>query len=187
MPEDKDILCAKCLTLDYYFDHAKSLYLYEDPLKEMIIKTKYYNNLFYFPALTDLLNEDYPLLNERYDLIIPVPLHESRLKKRGFNQSAILAKSISKKTKIKVKSDILKRVKNTPFQSSLSYKERLENIKKNTFDIDLKKGELASMSILLVDDVITTGITVSFCSRILKEKGNAGSVDVLSLARTIKE
>ncbi len=118
------------------------------------------------------------------DLIIPVPLHFLKTIKRGYNQAEHLAKGfiVEKKPLIPIRSDILKRRKNTKSQTALSRKKRLRNMT-NAFFIPTSKQILVkNKNILIVDDVITTGATTKHCSLVLRQAG-ANRIRILSLAR----
>jgi len=113
------------------------------------------------------------------DAVIPVPLSPGALKDRGFNQSLLVAHELSKRKKIPLLIDALRKVADTRPQVGLSAKERAANVKKAFF---CNRKLAGSMNILLIDDVMTTGATVNACSRELLRSG-AGSVSVLTLAR----
>ncbi len=114
------------------------------------------------------------------DMLVPVPLHLRRLQERGFNQSLLLARVISRVHKIPVEFNVLERIRYTQPQTQLSGSERERNmrgafrVRKNLFP--------AGNNILLIDDVFTSGATVGECARVLKEAG-ARQVQVLTLAR----
>lgn len=104
-------------------------------------------------------------------VLIPVPLHPVKQLERGFNQSALLARSLGKLLKIEVVDGVLKRVRETPSQTKLKGKEREKNVR-GAFGLDKKKGTLfRRKDIILVDDVFTTGATLRECSRVLKRAG----------------
>ncbi len=114
------------------------------------------------------------------DLIVPVPLHSVKLREREFNQAELLARQIKAGFDISISSNNLKKVKFGPPQTALGRHERLSN-PKGTFKAR-RPSSLRRRSILLVDDVFTTGSTADECSRVLLEAG-ARKVDVLTLAR----
>jgi len=116
------------------------------------------------------------------DLIIPVPLHKNDLKKRGFNQSLLLGKVIGDYFSIPVGENVLIKKKITPFQVNLSKKEREKNILK-AFSVE-KPEEINGKSIMILDDVFTTGATVEECAKELI-KSRAKNIFVLTLARTV--
>jgi ComF family protein len=116
------------------------------------------------------------------DLIIPVPLHPKRLRWRGFNQSLLLARQVSRMYEVPVDPFLLYRSRETPPQTQLTEEERRKNVR-GAFAMDAAKP-LKGKSVLLVDDVYTSGATVNECSRVLV-RGGAKTVHVLTLARTI--
>jgi len=119
-------------------------------------------------------------------LVVPVPLHWSRLLKRRYNQSALLAKSIAQKMDLSWCPDALVRVKRTPSLGGLGHKERAK-ILNNTIRPHPKRGvRLADKPVLLIDDVMTSGATLAACTRACHAAGS-GPVRVLTLARAVKE
>ena len=125
----------------------------------------------------------YPAFNiEEYSLIIPAPLHPKRLRERGFNQSVILALALSKRFSIPMDFTTLRRHIHTKPQIALGKKKREANVR-GAFMV--ASGEkIRGKSIILVDDVYTTGSTVKECARVLT-KGKVAKVAVLTLARTV--
>jgi len=103
------------------------------------------------------------------DLLLPIPLHHLKKAERGYNQSFYLAKGISFVSGIPVKQNIIKRKRFTPSQTQLNLEQRKENVER-AFSIN-KKNLLNDKNIILIDDVITTGSTISECGKILKEAG----------------
>jgi ComF family protein len=116
------------------------------------------------------------------NLIVPVPLHPRRLRWRGFNQSLLLARQVSRKYDVPVDPFLLDRRRETLTQTELTEEERRRNVR-GAFETDPKKS-LKGRRVLLVDDVYTSGATVNECSRVLMRAG-AREVTVLTLARTI--
>lgn len=137
---------------------------YNDAAAEAVHRFKYYGcrylgkNLASFMTLPKEWNAD---------VIIPVPLHPVRLKERGYNQSLILARELGRRYGIPVRDDLLKRIKNTLMQSMTSREERHANVK----DAFRASGRCGGLSIILVDDVITSGSTAEECARALKAVG----------------
>lgn len=117
-------------------------------------------------------------------LILPVPLHIRRLRERGFNQSAFLARSMGRGLHLPVRFDVLDRKCWTEPQTRLSREERLQNVK-DAFVV-LKPGAVAERSVLLIDDVYTTGTTLSECARTLKEAG-AAEVHAVTVTRALTD
>ncbi|MBE0480641.1 MAG: ComF family protein [Dehalococcoidia bacterium] len=114
-----------------------------------------------------------------YEIIVPVPLHPRRMRQRGYNQAALLAREAAKATGLPVMEDLLRRVKDTAAQArSASAAERRRNVR-NAFECP---RQLDGDSILLIDDVCTTGATLDSCASALKKAG-AGPVWGLTIAR----
>jgi ComF family protein len=122
-----------------------------------------------------------PPLDE-IDLIIPVPLHAERLREREFNQSLLLADRIGRHLNIPVSCTALTRIAPAPPQTTLSRKERLNNLRQ-AFSVP-RPESIAGQRILLIDDVFTTGTTVNACAKTLRKAGSA-HVFVLTLGRTV--
>ncbi len=190
-PLDEYHLCDRCIReikkspKPYYkrFGELKvySACLYEGILKELIHMFKYNKKLYLSKILSKILidfeKENAGVTND-LDLIIPVPLHPTKAMFREFNQSKILASSLSREFGIPA-SDVLTKVKRTKPQSDLKKDERLLNLK-GVFKIkDLTK--VAGKAMLIIDDVLTTGSTLGECSKILMDAG-AGKVQALTLA-----
>jgi ComF family protein len=113
-------------------------------------------------------------------VLIPIPLSKERLALRGFNQSLILAQHLSPQ---KTQSQTLLRLKNTAPQSSLKRSQRLTNLTDAFAVAPLKAAQLRGKNILLIDDVMTSGATLNFAARVLKQAG-ASHVGALVLAKT---
>ena len=150
--------------------------LYEGVLAEAINQLKFYGVKRLSKPLGRLLhNLDLP----ETDGIVSVPLNTKNLRERGFNQSLLMARVISKNIRVPLLMDALLKKRETPPQIGLSAKERLLNLK-NAFEV---KGNIKGLRLLLVDDVMTTGATVTECSKVLIKAG-AKEVVVLTLARS---
>lgn len=171
-------LCIDCRTIKHYFDRAFSAVEYRDIVKSALIKYKFFRQKKVFNSLAAIALSK-ALEIGKIDLILPVPLHKDRMLQRGFNQSEEIARFIAKKIGVELNTTSLIRVKNTKSQSTLSRHERLNNLKK-AFK-SYPKNQIAGKTLLLVDDVYTTGSTVSECARVLKEAG-AEKVYVLTVA-----
>ena len=121
----------------------------------------------------------------KVDLIIPVPLHKTKLRLRRYNQAALLADALSKISGIRAYLNLLQRNQKTGVQGGKKRGERFSNVK-NAFEIDPKlQTVLKRKNVLLIDDVLTTGATLSSCARILKKSG-AANVFALTLCRVVK-
>lgn len=178
-------LCGDCMRKKRYFTIARAVGVYEGTLKKAIHQWKYEGKDSLTPFFVDwIIGGIYRYWpSPFFDLLIPVPLHKSRLRHRGFNQALLLVKQLSKITRIPYAKKLL--VKNRPSipQVDLSVSEREKGLAGNFWVV--KKEDIKGKRILLIDDVYTTGATVNECSKTLIMAG-AKSVDVLTLAHTIK-
>lgn len=185
-----DHTCGPCLQRTPYFIGARAWACYpreeieEHPLRQVVQKFKYGRRVSLGKPLGRLLAygcQEF-LSACPADLIVPVPLHPKRLRWRGFNQSVLLARQVSHIYNIKLDSFALRRLRETPPQTQLNEDERRRNMR-GAFAIDPERP-ITGKTILLVDDVYTSGATVNECSRTLKKHG-AKAVYVLTLARAV--
>jgi ComF family protein len=116
------------------------------------------------------------------DLIVPIPLHKTRLRQRGFNQALLLASGIGKRFHIPLSYDNLVRLRATRPQVELSGEERIKNVA-GAFSL-VRPRDVRSKTIILVDDVFTTGATMNECAAVLKDAG-AAHVMALTVARAV--
>jgi ComF family protein len=151
---------------------------YKGPIKDAIHLLKYRFVSDLVDSLTDVYIKYYPKNLYKLDCLVPVPLHKKREKERGFNQSVLLAKSLSKKLNLPVL-NILIRTRYTKPQVDLTGKDRRSNLQ-NVF-LPLADAKVREKSIGLVDDVATTRTTLLECAKVLKKQG-AESVIGLVLA-----
>lgn len=174
-------LCSLCLTNIWHFSQARALILYEDPVRQAIHSFKYSGKmaaLHTFGLLyqaNQRIQKDHPP-----DLILPVPLHGKRLRERGFNQALLLAQAFFPLHRPRIRPDILMRTRATTPQTGLSGDDRRRNVRK-AFEVR-ERQHLAGKTVLLVDDVFTTGTTVNECAKVLRQAGCL-EVRVLTLAR----
>lgn len=154
-----------------YCDEVLCICEYSKSVKEMIAKFKFSNKPSYYRILGKLLAKKIKEMtnHDRFDIIIGVPLSKNKLIQRGYNQSQLIASTLSKEIKIPEKSKLLSRVRDTGSQSHLAKRERYLNVK-NAFRVS-NVDEIFGKSIILLDDVLTTGNTVNECCRVLKEAG----------------
>jgi len=178
----EDHLCSDCITEERYFNRARALGPYEGLILEAISRFKYHGVSRLALPLGHLLAEyqDADFALSEFDLVLPVPLHPKRLRQRGFNQSLLLARRISRRRSIPLDFTALLRIHHTQPQTRLSGPERQKNIR-GAFVVE-RPERVTGKKILLIDDVFTTGATVQECSKVLLQAG-ASQVDVLTLAR----
>lgn len=171
-----------CKNVKLMFDGIYAVNRYAGAIRNLIKRFKYNGIESLSVPLGNILIEGTKgcdILNE-IDIIAPVPLFWRKRVKRGFNQSAILAKRLAKHYSIPLSIGNLYRTRNTATQTQLSRTERLDNVE-DAFAVK-KPEKFDDRTILLVDDVMTTGITASECAYELKESG-AKKVFVIILAR----
>ncbi len=175
-------LCSDCRKHDHSFEMSRSVFVYDGTVKKGIYLFKYYNKPYFYRFFGMCLVEFMKDTNYcGFGLVVPVPLHHSKLRKRGYNQSDLLARYISNNTDIPY-GDVLKRIKKTPKQSQMTKEERRKNLK-DAFDVKKSKTKsLTGKAVLLVDDVYTTGSTADECSKTLIKYG-ASKVYVITIAR----
>ncbi len=173
--------CGACRQRPPAFTKAWSLYAYQSPLKEALTLLKYRGKVTLAHPLSRLLIQHLPLLPS-VDMIMPVPLHAQRLREREFNQSALLAKPLSQHLGLPLVLGQLIRIRQTVPQTSLTKKERLLNLRK-AFAVP-QPETIRGKTILLVDDVMTTGTTIHECANTLLKAGS-GQVYGLTLARMV--
>jgi ComF family protein len=181
-------LCPACQETRPHFTKAAAYGAYDGGLRELIHLLKYERVEPAAVVLGRMLGEAIQNLNIRADsiLVIPVPLHSSKRRERGFNQSELIARAALKRNAFpcEMGADVLERTRPTVSQIGLTRPQRVENIR-GAFRVR-HPSRVSGRNVVLVDDVLTTGTTVSECARILRKAG-AEKVWVATVARTLKE
>jgi ComF family protein len=175
-------ICLDCIKKSLYFDRAFSPYIYDGVIKELIHKFKYENKDYLGTLLSDLMIEfinEYNLPLEFMDLIIPIPLHKTKLREREFNQAEILGDFIARRFNKLTLNNCLLRHRQTKTQTELEKSKRLINVK-DSFLVN-QEDRVKNKNILLIDDVLTTAATCSEAAYTLKKAG-ANIIFVLTLA-----
>ena len=178
-------VCLFCKNSKRYFDIARAPFVYKDGVANAIKSFKYKNRRYLAKTFAHFLAIEFYKNDFKPDLIIPIPLHEKRYKKRGYNQSELLAVELSKIIDVKVDTKAFQKIKHTEFQTNLNYEERQENLKESFAVVD--KDVLKNKSILLIDDVFTTGATLKTASKCLKTNGKVKKIFCLTVAHRILE
>jgi len=180
--EGEDLLCDSCITFPPAWDRGAAAVLYNAGGRRMVLALKHGDRLDLAPALARWMLTPAKHLLKRADIIAPVPLHRWRLLKRKFNQSAELARHLARTSGQQCLPDLLTRHRKTPSQDGLRRAARMEN-QRGAFRITKRHAAtIKGKSVLLVDDVMTTGATLSACAEALFDTG-AKNVDVVVLAR----
>ena len=174
-------LCDHCKTFDYSFQQNKSFCYYEKVSAKIVKGLKYGHRKFYAKHVAEMMTENKDYF-EDVDIITFVPINKRRMKERGFNQAEEIAREISLILNKPVDCLILKS-DSAKHQAGLSQKERLENLK-GTFSVDeANKNKIKGKTILIVDDVFTTGATLSECANVIK-KFKPIKIKTLTFAKT---
>jgi len=174
--------CANCADLKLQFVSARAATVFSGLVKEVIHRYKYGRQEWFEPFLAELLIEPAlpDLAQHPVELIVPIPLHRRKLRHRGFNQAEHLASRLSSAAHIPLDTTLLKRVRETDSQARLDRDDREANVK-NAFEYR-DVPPLNGQTVLLIDDVLTTGLTASACARELLQNG-AREVRVWTVAR----
>ena len=177
LPTWDGAICGHCLKSPPHFKRTLAVYSYAFPLDKLILALKYASKFHLAKSLGDKLAKCVCILP---DCLVAMPLHPSRLRERGFNQSLQLARSIGQQLDLPVQPFSCQRIRDTPSQSSLPWKERGKNMRK-AFSCE---GDVAGKHVAIVDDVMTTGATVNELALALLNAG-ASEVSVWVVARTL--
>jgi ComF family protein len=190
--EGEDHVCEACIRSKRLFGIARASGIYDKALMAVIHSFKYGEKVQLSHPLSVLLLATflYYWKHRSIDLIVPVPLNKKRFRKRGFNQAYLLIKdweTIMRRVDfpmqyVKINRHVLERTRATLPQTGLGRKDRMSNVKK-AFALSMPEA-VKDRRVLVIDDVYTTGATVSECARVLL-KGGATEVDILTLARTM--
>ena len=170
--------CGACLAAPPRFDRLIAPFVYAFPIDALIHALKYGRRLIAGQPLAEALAAT---VDERADLIVPMPLSAARLRERGFNQAHEIARQVARATQIDVAIDLCRRVLEKPPQAMLPWKARARNVR-GAFVCD---RDLQGARIAVVDDVVTTGATLNEIARVLKRAG-AAHVSGWSVARAVR-
>ena len=174
----ENVLCGRCLKKKPYFDDSRSIFSFEKGIIGLIHKLKFHDKLAISRLLGYWLANTVVTKMEKPDCLLPVPLHNKRMKQRGFNQSIEISRALKKAWEIPLEMDMVRRVRETQSQTGLDVKQRKKNMK-GAFEV---LGVINYQHVAIVDDVVTTGSTVNELARILKRNG-VKKVSIYSVAR----
>lgn len=173
--------CGECQKTPPAFDYVHTLYRYQPPVDQLVQHLKYNGKLHLARMFGEHLREaagSWIRESGKPDLIVPVPLHRSRIRKRGFNQSIEIARASARFIGVRLEVDAIARTRKTSSQSELSLQQRKQNVR-GAFTTS---ASLEGLSVVVVDDVITSGHTVNELAHTLKRAG-AARVGVWGIAR----
>lgn len=170
--------CGRCLTKPPHYDATIACFTYDFPADKLVQSFKYAHRLALGSWFGQQLAASAAACSA--DLIVPLPLHPLRLRERGFNQALELARPISTAHGWPIDAHTCSRIRHTPAQAELPWRERVKNIRGAFYCA----GDLSGKRIVLVDDVMTTGASLDECARTLKLHG-AARVTLLVVARAL--
>jgi ComF family protein len=175
-------LCGACIEARPVFIEARAALSYDDESRAVILPFKSADRTDFTPAFARMMLGAGGALLQKSDVIVPVPLHFSRLFARRYNQAALLALSLAKAVKKPARLSALIRTRRTPSQGVLHRSERQRNVARAFAVPGSQKKHIEGRAVLLIDDVLTTGATANACAKALLSAG-AKEVRVLALAR----
>lgn len=180
-----DALCGACARERPLFDRARAAFRYDEDSKDLILRFKHADRTDSAPAFARWMMRAGDALVTEADLVAAVPLHWLRLFMRRYNQASLLASALGRLAGKPAVNDLLVRRKRTPSQGGLGAAARRRNVA-GAFAIHPRhRARVDGKRVLLVDDVLTTGATVSACASVLLRAG-AQAVDVLTLSRVVR-
>ena len=174
--------CAVCLARPPRIARTRAAVAYDEVSRGLALRLKYGRKIAIAKTMARYMA---PLIGAQPEgaLLVPVPLHRSRLWQRGFNQSAIVARELSRQTGLESNVTLLKRIKRTPPLKGLSLQQR-RRVVAGAFKVH-DRSALDGRTVVLVDDVLTTGSTANACARVLRRAG-AARVELISWARVVR-
>lgn len=175
--------CGACLTDPPRFDRARAAVAYGEVPRKVVLKLKYGGRPGIAETMARLIERHLPAGGDA--LLAPVPLHRWRIWSRGYNQAALIATALAKRSAMPAMPDLIERTKRTPYLRGMGPRERRETVRGAFRVADRHRSAVKGKHILLVDDVYTTGATADACARALKKAG-AKEVGLLCWARVVR-
>jgi ComF family protein len=180
-----DAQCGRCLADPPPFDRLRAAVAYGDTARKVALKLKYSGRPGIAETLAHFMRRQLPACTSDDALLVPVPLHRWRIWKRGYNQAALIASALARRSGLECASDVLRRTRATPPLKGLGRRERALAVR-GVFAVEkADRPRLKGRHVILVDDVYTSGATAGACARTLRRAG-ARSVAVLTWARVVR-
>ncbi len=174
-------ICEHCYNKRPYYNFARAVFEFDSEISKLVQAFKYNNSKYLFKPLSFYMANIYKNNDFNCDFIVPVPLSKEKYTERGYNQSLLLAKQLSYRINIPIKENLVVKIRQTLSQTMLKSSERKINLE-NAYEVTNRK-EIKNKTILIVDDVMTTGSTINTISKLLINYG-AKEIQVLTLAKT---
>jgi ComF family protein len=184
-PVGEDALCGSCARVPPAWDQARAVLRYDKSSRGLVLGLKHGDRTHAAAAFGRWMHHAGGEVLAGVDLLVPVPLHWTRLWQRRFNQSAALAQAISRQSGVPAADHLLARARATPPQFGLARNERARNVQGALEVSKAARIEVGNKKLVLIDDVLTTGATADACVKALLRAG-AARVDVLVLARVVE-
>lgn len=175
-------ICERCRRTPPQYEAIRSWAVYKKPLQTAVHRIKYQNDLGLGEYMSKFLSQVLSNTNWNVDLVTPVPLGKERFKERGYNQAMLLAQPLAWSMGLQHNSRALRRIRETDTQVNLSIAERRANV---SGAFQAKREIVSGKSVLVIDDVTTTGSTLDACATALYS-ANAKLVYGLTLARAVR-
>ena len=167
---DRDIYCSDCMETTHCFVQGRAAWMYDGVVRKSLYRFKFANRRTYAPFYAREMMRQMGrwIMTRRADVLIPIPVSRRKLRLRGYNQAALLARELSKLTGIPVREDVLMRHEGYAQQKSLSRNLRRMNLQQAFY---VPPGTAVPQSVILTDDIYTTGSTIDAASRVLLDAG----------------
>lgn len=170
LKSEEEEFCADCAGRESWYRAGRSVWLHQEPVSGALYRFKYHNRRCYAEIFAEKMDTKYAKQLETWEIeeIIPIPLHRVRRRKRGFNQSELLAEQLAQKTGIPINRNVLYRIRNTKPLKEMDGKERRRNLQ-GAFGVSSDWNPCRN--VLLIDDIYTTGSTIERAAKLLRKAG----------------